>query len=199
MEKSKQPYEKPLLLAACAGHFQFIDALIQAGADVNSLGFYDVTSLMYAALTPEIESDQTDTVNNRRCLDLLINAGANVNMVDRSGFSALMYATKNDNCYALKHLLQAGADLNVRSETKEETALMLACHQGCSGCITILITAGADVNLASRYGATAIYAICCSERLQQMHRDSDKSRSQCEQNHHFRVHCNDVRSRRGIL
>ena len=128
MEKFEQPHKKPLLLAALSGHFQFIDALIQAGADVNSRGFNDITSLMYAASTPEIESDQTNTVNNRMCLDLLIKAGADVNMVERLGFSALMYAASNDNCYALKYLLQAGANVNMRSERTGVATLIAHLH-----------------------------------------------------------------------
>ena len=144
MEDSKLPHEKPLFIAACAGHYMFIDALVELGADVNIRGFDQMTSLMYEAGVKENESDQTEAVNYRKCLDLLLKAGADVNMVGGVWSSALMYAAKRDNCYAVERLLQGGAVLNLRSNHKGETALMWLAKKGCRDCALALIDAGVN-------------------------------------------------------
>ena len=161
MEESKLPHEKPLFIAACAGHYKFIDALVELGADVNIRGFDQMTSLMYVAGVKEKESDQTEAVNYRKCLDLLLKAGADVNMVGGVWSSALMYAAKRDNCYAVEGLLQAGAVVNLRSNHKGETALMWVAKMGCRDCALALIDAGADVNSTNDPGVTTL--VCAAQ------------------------------------
>ena len=164
----KLPHEKPLFIAACAGHYMFIDELIKAGASVNIDGFDQMTPLMYVALSKENESKQTETVNYRKCLDLLLKAGANVNTTGRLWSSALLYAAKTDNCYAIERLLQAGANVNMRSDHKGETALMWVAGKGCRDCALALIDVGADVNMVSEDGNTALfyaYNVKCIQAL----------------------------------
>ena len=156
MEDSKLPHEKPLFIAAAAGHYKFIDALVELGADVNIRGFDQMTSLMYVAGVKENESDQTEAVNFRKSLDLLLKAGADVNMVGGVWSSALMDAAERDNCYAVERLLQAGADVDLRSNQEGETALMWLAEKGCRDCALALIDAGADVNSTNDSDVTTL-------------------------------------------
>ena len=77
-----------------------VQALLNAGADVDATNRWGQTALMIAA-----EKGQSGNV------DLLLKAGADVDRIDDDGCSALHLACKNGNRNAVKRLVAAGADL----------------------------------------------------------------------------------------
>ncbi len=135
-----------------------IDALIEAGADVNARSGGGETALMYTV----------SFNNNAAVIRSLIAAGAQVNAQRKDGFTALMLAAAGPEFFQdgekpdptiIKILLDAGADLHIQTESGL-TALMAASmfNQSISVLdnVNILIEGGADVNTRDHFGSTAL-------------------------------------------
>ena len=118
-----------------ADHDGCLGALINQGAEVNSLSLF--------------------TAKSDRCLRMLIREGADVNKVTSGGVTPLIFAAKNGFCDSLEALLQAGADVNVQDD-EGWTCLMMAGSKRHYKCVELLVKAGADVNLKNAYGSTAL-------------------------------------------
>jgi serine/threonine-protein phosphatase 6 regulatory ankyrin repeat subunit A len=84
----------------------------------------------------------------------LIDAKAPVNMVNCMGHMAIMYSHDLD---ITKALVQAGAD--VVAPTEYRTVLNMACKTRKFDIIEYLVSQGADVNLADRYGRTPLMSV----------------------------------------
>jgi ankyrin repeat protein len=190
-----------LHLAVRVNDLQKADALIRAGADVSRANRYGVTPLSLAAAN-----------GNAPLLDLLLKAGANaagadaalgdgrtmimlaartgsadaVNVTERrTGTTALMWAAVENRAAAVRALVAAGADVNVRSKVTEYphtppgvigdaleegasyvgqtvlpkggwTALMYAARQGALDAARALAEAGADLNSTDPDGTPAL-------------------------------------------
>jgi quinoprotein dehydrogenase-associated probable ABC transporter substrate-binding protein len=105
----------PLAIASQNAKIKAAEALVTAGADVNSpvaKGGY--TPLMLAAL-----SGSSDLATS------LIGRGAKVNAVNPGGLTALMIAAANDHRNVVAVLIKSGADVNARS-VDGRTALSIA-------------------------------------------------------------------------
>ena len=82
--------------------------------------------------------------------------GANPNAARAEGHTPLMSARGNPG--AAKALLAAGADVNLRRNDNQETALMMAAWSfGHPEVVRALIAAGADVNARDKDGKTALH------------------------------------------
>ncbi|MGB3296791.1 MAG: ankyrin repeat domain-containing protein, partial [Phormidesmis sp.] len=109
-------YDTPVLvIAAQKGYTDIVQALISAGANVNT--GYDRLPLQVAA-----EQGHLDVVQR------LLNSGADVNSKEESGQTALMLAASNGHLPIVKILISRGA--NVNAVCQGETALMLAAQKG---------------------------------------------------------------------
>ena len=75
--------------------FQIVNALIKAGADVNSCDGEDRTALMYAWDNPNI-------------VEVLLKAGADINIKNDDGYTVLDIARYGENNEVIK-LLEASA------------------------------------------------------------------------------------------
>ena len=132
-----------VVYAARYGHDTCLQAIIDAGADVNTRGKQGYTALICAA-----------QFGNDKCLEILFKSGADVNLKKQHGYSALHYASNGSKLYHVKcvhSLVQAGADVNIASYTGI-TPLMIAA--GCTSnddCVNMLIKPGADVNASDHY------------------------------------------------
>ena len=73
--------ENALHLAARNGHTAVIEALLEAGADINALEGTHSTALMYAVYNGHLES-----------VELLLKEGAELNVRDQGGHTALYWA-----------------------------------------------------------------------------------------------------------
>ncbi len=141
-----------IVLAGCAGRTSNsllpynaawtvpqIQALIQAGADVNAKDVNGKTPLMFA-----VESNVSSEV-----VRLLIAAGADVNAQDEHGLSPLSFAAANNlSPDVIQALVEAGADINAKN-ADGWTPLMLAARFNPSSEVTAtLINAGAQADPA---------------------------------------------------
>jgi len=118
----------PLHYAACNGHRDCIDILINAKADVNAQNSRGSTPLHYAV-----------EYGHRYCLDTLIRAKADVNAQDKDGFIPLHIAARNGLRDCMDILLKAKSDLNALDNQCRNKALQLAAQVDASDCIELLI------------------------------------------------------------
>ena len=63
-------------------------------------------------------------LNNSQIVDLLIKAGANIDAQSKDGFTALMLASQNDNKIIAKQLVDAGADVKLTNNSKENAFII---------------------------------------------------------------------------
>jgi hypothetical protein len=87
----------------------------------------------------------------------LIAKGVDVNQTDDVGFPALSIAASNGNEKMTKVLLKAGANVNARSATLNDTALARAAQDGNEATVRALLAAGAQVDDRDGAGWTPLF------------------------------------------
>lgn len=120
--------------AVKSGNAAVVEALIEAGVDVNATNFSFETPLHYAA-----EQGNFEIVN------LLLENGAKVNLQAAQGKTALHCAAVKGNADSVKSLIAAGANMEARN-FENKTPLQSALQHGCIRQAAILIDRGADVS-----------------------------------------------------
>jgi len=154
----------PMSEAAVAANVDVLEALLDAGADVDSTSSDGQTALMVVARG-----------GNTAAAELLIERGANVNAREqRKGQTALMWAVAQSQPTMAKLLLEHGAEVDARSTVNEWermvtaeprqknlysggfTPLLYAARQGCLECATLLLDAGAEIDLTDPDGVTPL-------------------------------------------
>ena len=133
-----------LLAAVQSDNAALVERLLAAGADVNRQSADGATALMAA----------TDSA---RIMELLIAKHPDLNLKENvNGFSALTGAAWKGKTDAVRLLIHAGADVNLKANN-DRTALMAAAAQGFSEIVKLLIDAKADVNVKeTQAGMTAL-------------------------------------------
>ena len=129
--------EKGLHYAAEKGHETAVRALIEAGADVNTV-IDDGGTPLFMALRALIEAGE-DVINTTR----------------DNGATALYIAAQNRHEAVVLALIEAGADANTAKEGGV-TPLYFAAQKGYEAVVQALIEAGADVNKVTDEGATPL-------------------------------------------
>jgi len=144
--------------AAYAGDADTVRLLLQRGADPDRADKSGSTALMSAAAS-----------GNVAMIRLLLAKGARVNAANTSGdrvrhgeialklLTPLMYAAPHSRAEALGELLGAGAEVNAR-DARRMTPLMLAVASETQdpAVVGLLLARGAEANLASQVGETAL-------------------------------------------
>ena len=119
-----------------------VQALLTEGADPNSKDVNQASALMYAALYA-----------SPRVLDLLIRAGADLNYRDKNGLTALAWAAHSYE--SAKVLIDAGADVNAKSNIGGTPLLTAAAYPGNTALLRLMLEKGADIQ-TSVFGSTAL-------------------------------------------
>src|SRR5204863_5954344 len=156
----------PLAEAVKLADGRIVKMLLDAGAGVEGANQDGQTALMLAIKTGELP-----------IVEMLVKAGANVNTVEKfQNQTPLMWAAAAPKNAAemTKLLLSKGADVKPRarytdwpnqisSEPRAQyrpvgglTALLYAVRDGCYDCVEALIGSGADVNVPTPEGVTAL-------------------------------------------
>ena len=94
--------ESPLMLAALRGQLDLVKKLVERDADVNKTGW---TPLHYAA-----------TGGHVHVIEFLLEHSAYIDAESPNGTTPLMMAAMYGSPEAVKHFIQAGADLHVKNE-----------------------------------------------------------------------------------
>lgn len=154
--------QNALMLALVKGKDDTVQALLNAGINVNAKDDCGKSALMY--------------VQTKSQAQMLIDAGAKVNAKDNKGYTVFQHIEyipnsgeiinclkeyinilnnrliDANNTDEIKELIEAGADINAR-DNKGKTALMYALT---SEKTKLLLEAGADVNARDNEGKTAL-------------------------------------------
>ena len=143
--------EQCLLLTVMHGTPEELDALIQAGADLDAhISDYQGTPLHLAAEHNE-DPEMAAT---------LLRAGADVNVRNVIDATPLHAAAKNDNVEVAETLIRAGAALNpvtyYRSDHGARTPLIVAVQHGNLPVVKALLRAGADASDETNHGKSAL-------------------------------------------
>ncbi|MDD7805904.1 MAG: ankyrin repeat domain-containing protein [Endozoicomonas sp. (ex Botrylloides leachii)] len=105
-----------LMLAACKGHTEIAELLIENGANINAAGENGWTALMLAAEN-----------NKKEVVKLLIGKGANVNAMRENGWTPMISTAQNNHKVLVELLIDRGASVNAMRENVV-TALMSAAY-----------------------------------------------------------------------
>ncbi|MEP6637576.1 MAG: ankyrin repeat domain-containing protein, partial [Acidobacteriota bacterium] len=131
-----------------------INAEVEIGGNDTERGQFVTMGLMsmVSAAEPLVQAAQDDDLAAVEAA--LLNA--DVNLRDRNlGTTALEHAVRNGNREMVQVLLDAGADVNARNNSRETVIMMLG-EEATSDIVWDLINAGAKVNLADEDGDTAL-------------------------------------------
>ena len=141
LDKASNWTSNPLFNAVVGGNLEMVEALVEAGADINFKGGNgDLTGL-----TPLITAAATGEEDIAR---YLIRRGANLNEQDDAGNSAAGAAVQTNNIRILKLLGDAGANLRQLQGSSKAPLIRDAARSVEAGAemVQYLIRKGADVN-----------------------------------------------------
>jgi hypothetical protein len=129
-----------LMVAAPRGHMHLVRLLLEMGAEVNAITFYDMTALHFAVMQGHGE-----------VVSMLLSSGADISKRDNEGFTALMLATWDNHLGVVQLLLQhmQGRGLDEQDSIEGHTALGWACVYGHVEICRTLLLAGADHTVGS--------------------------------------------------
>lgn len=166
-----------IILAARQTSVEYMDLLVQHGADVNK-----TTKSGDTALTSIVQSRSTNSVIDS-CIDFLLKNAADVNHSNSSKNNAVDLAARFGQFASLEKMFNFGAVLSVESKalinaaqegyvaivdfllshgasvegsSPEYTPLMAAAMKGSAECINLLLRAGANPNMHTDYGFSVI-------------------------------------------
>ncbi|KAF4626816.1 hypothetical protein G7Y89_g11339 [Cudoniella acicularis] len=144
----------PLYLACWKENLEYIDLLLEHGADVNACCRRG-SILQRAARGCEPET-----------LEKLVSKGAEINAVTRGPFGTALHAACRDgNLTAVKYLLAHGADTTLKGG-KFGSVLQAAAFQSPFSIVRLLLKHGTDVNKTGGKYKTALQAACAAGRVQ---------------------------------
>ena len=163
----------PLVMAAMSGNPRLVERLLAAGANANAALESGETALMLAARAGSVPA-----------VKALLGRGARVDAREGTrGQTALMWAIVNRHSEVTRLLVEAGADVNLRSETRKlvfnmggsrsagsaaadtpleevelggSTPILFAARSGDTESAKLLVARGASVNDKSADGNTAL-------------------------------------------
>lgn len=157
LEPPVQPnaINKPLAYAVQIGNIEIIEAIVEAGADINGQVAYYDTPLIIA-----FQSFNKDEIDN--IAKYLIEQGADVNMPNAFGVSGFMGICGDNKIALAKLCIEKGADVNVKYKniTMEEepynfNALQWAVAAGHFEMTKLLLENGADPFLETYKGTNS--------------------------------------------
>ena len=166
-----------LIAYADSGDYNFVNHLLEYGANPNFETEEGVTPLMYAVdngyydiakLLIESGADVNKKPwdgnsaifaavrsNNDSIAELLINSNASINEKNNLNITPLHYSAGFGYPYMTNLIILNGAKVNERDQFGN-TPLMAATYSGAPNVTTLLIESGADVNISDNHGNTPI-------------------------------------------
>lgn len=88
--------------------------------------------------------------------ELFLKAGFSPDLTDKKGVSVLCLAVRSSHLGVLRLLIDAGADVNLRSRDRDNSPLMDAAAEGLTDIVRELINRGADLKGVSRNGQNVL-------------------------------------------
>ncbi|MEW6040593.1 MAG: ankyrin repeat domain-containing protein, partial [Elusimicrobiota bacterium] len=172
--------QETLMRAVWENSVETAKSLINKSVDVNIKGKYDLTPLMWAAISnssgvAKVLIENGADINTSRCainngetalffaieynstetIKILLKMGADINITDKDGMTPLMYAINNNNQKLTKLLLDKGADFDAHSYDGD-SALTLAVIGNHPEIVKMLLAKGANINTRDKSGNTTL-------------------------------------------
>ena len=151
----------PLQIAVYSGNAMIVDILLKRGAKLNQPAG---EPLLHTACRGAAECEIACEVGETRSVEhtlstvrLLLQYGLDVNAISDDRETALYRACKTQQLQVAQILLEAGADVNLKSNGCYP--LMAACEAGNLELINLLIKAGADVKCSESDNGTCLHAL----------------------------------------
>lgn len=129
--------------AASHGQAQVVQALIDAGVDVNASGVAGLSMIAYATQFACLEQDM-DPMRQVEVIEVLVKHGLDLNAADRLGNTALISAVQSCPLPIIKKMLDAGAKPDPRN-AQHFTPLKMALVSDHWDVATLLIDHGARI------------------------------------------------------
>jgi ankyrin repeat protein len=146
-----QPLAPELAKAIRDGDVKAVRAHLDGGADVNARDADGNTPLLLAASHAGAD-----------CVELLLKKGADVNAANKAGATALIRAATNYDKARL--LIDAGANIQVKTELGKTPLTLAARRYGNSKAVKLLLDKGADANEHNPQGTSPIMvAAACGD------------------------------------
>lgn len=142
--------DTPLRLAVENDHLTVVETLVAAGASLHVLSSYDGYSVLDWA------SEQGKVL----MMQAILGGGADVDARDRRGDTALHKAIENYQQDAVDALLDAGADIEMKTRDNDSTPLWQAVAYDFRTAMLALLQRGADVNVPNADGITPLHRVC---------------------------------------
>jgi serine/threonine-protein phosphatase 6 regulatory ankyrin repeat subunit B len=133
-----------LATAAKYGRLNYLEKLLQAGADIDLLDSAGNTALIVSA-----------QFHQQMSAALLVRKGATIDIRNNAGHAALMISAQHGHQDILRYLLNAGANVELQN-AHGATALMLAIVRGHGSCASALLESGANVDARDGTRTTAL-------------------------------------------
>lgn len=141
------------IFAAASGDVAKVEALIQAGTNVNTLVRGEGTALIAAARAGDLSM-----------VDTLLSLGADPNLSLRGDGSPLIAAAQSDRKHIAEQLIESGANID-GVVVREGSPLIVAIRHKHYELAERLIELGADVNLQARWDGTPLIAAVINGHL----------------------------------
>ena len=137
----------PVFYAAYKGDLKTVQKLVaRNGKLVNHSNNKGWTPLHYAADN-----------GNKKMVEYLLHKGAKVNARTNKGRTPAYIASSQNKPEVLELLIAKGADIDIPAGRTERTPLMRAAKKGFKPIVEILLNSGANVNIKSNSGWTALH------------------------------------------
>jgi uncharacterized protein len=138
----------PLFSAAASGSIEAMQLLIECGADLS----YRTVVEGFTALFIAAEVGQV------RALQLLVSLGLDCDAPDVRGSSPLMFSATFGHVAAVEYLLSQGADIHRLNIERCDALRHAATHSSFPELVELLLANGAEVDVQSINGTTALSA-----------------------------------------
>ena len=156
------PLEPTVAISAAAirGDVESVRRLLASGASPNSFDPEVDPESPEAYETPILAMCKVRGFTDGRaaCLELLRDAGADLEAADGDGMTPLHYAARRGDTKIVSILVDEGVDVDAKAWSDGNnfkcTALHLAVRQRATGCVKVLLAAGASPNLREFDGST---------------------------------------------
>ena len=136
-------------MACMVGDIECIDLLLQRGMDVNFSDYHYGTALQAAS-----------RVGNVEMVERLLGSGAEINILQGVHGTPLRAAVIQGHEGLVRTLINQGADVNLRYKHESDSVLHLALRSRNNAIFKLLLEAGADMNIMSRYNQHVLILAC---------------------------------------
>ncbi|MBO9492598.1 ankyrin repeat domain-containing protein [Thalassotalea sp. G20_0] len=143
-----------LLDAASHGDLASVKALLEKGADIESVDQAGRTPLFLAVM-----------LENPEVFNVLLGSGASINARDYSGETLLHQAVSQE---AVKLLLDRGTYIEARSDYEETPLISVVSKRGSFKAVKTLLEEGANINARNRHGQTPLHKARSQEVVKEL-------------------------------